>query len=72
MDKDRITRAEIMKPGTLHYIPGYTAHRVVNTGNSILRFGACWPSDAGHNYATIGSEGFSKRVKQLENKPVLI
>lgn len=72
MDKDRNTRAEIICAGSLHYIPGSMAHRVVNTGNTILRFGACWPSDAGHDYATIGSEGFSKRVKEMENKPVLI
>lgn len=72
MDKDRNTRAERMTPGSLHYIPGFTAHRVVNTGSSILRFGACWPSDAGHNYEAIASAGFSARVKNRENTPQLI
>jgi glucose-6-phosphate isomerase, archaeal len=72
MDKEGNTRAEKMQPGTLHYIPGYTAHRVVNTGETILRFGACWPADAGHNYAAIGTEGFTKRVKKVNNQPVLI
>jgi glucose-6-phosphate isomerase len=44
MDKDRNTWAEEMYPGSLHYINGFTAHRVANTGNSVLSFGACWPS----------------------------
>src|SRR5438477_10714224 len=33
MDEKRRCRAERMKPGSLHYIPGRTAHRVVNIGN---------------------------------------
>ena len=72
MDKKRNTRAENMFPGSLHYIPGMTAHRVVNTGNCKLKFGACWPSDAGYNYETLFKEGFSKRVKRVNNKPLLI
>lgn len=72
MDKMRHTRAEYMFPGSLHYIPSVTAHRVVNTGDRILRFGACWPSDAGHNYDIIIKQGFSKRVKEFNNKPVLV
>ncbi|MEO6705292.1 MAG: glucose-6-phosphate isomerase family protein [Ginsengibacter sp.] len=72
MDKKRNTRAEYMSPGSLHYIPGVTAHRVVNTGTFMLRFGACWPSDAGYNYDAIIREGFSKRVKQINSKPTLI
>lgn len=72
MDKERNTRAEYMFPGSLHYIPGSTAHRVVNTGNRILKFGACWPSDAGYNYDLIIREGFSKRVKQVDGKPLLV
>jgi glucose-6-phosphate isomerase len=71
MDKNRNTHAEKMSPGSLHYIPGFTAHRVVNTGDAVLRFGACWPSDAGHNYDTIGTDGFSRRVKKVDLKPVL-
>ncbi|WP_114778562.1 glucose-6-phosphate isomerase family protein [Botryobacter ruber] len=72
MDSNRHTRAERMFPGSLHYIPGYTAHRVVNTGDSVLRFGACWPSDAGHNYEVIDKNGFSRRVKSSDNEPVLL
>ena len=72
MDKLRNTWAEEMYPGSLHYIKGYTAHRVANTGNGILTFGACWPSDAGHDYDTIAQNGFSKRLLEIDGKPVLI
>ncbi|HET9698980.1 MAG TPA: glucose-6-phosphate isomerase family protein [Terriglobales bacterium] len=62
MDENRRGSYEPMKPGSLHYINGNVAHRVVNTGSSQLRFVACWPTDAGHDYGTIAEEGFSLRV----------
>ena len=46
-----VTREEIVKTGSLHYIAGNTAHRLINTGDETLVVGACWPSDAGHDYA---------------------
>jgi glucose-6-phosphate isomerase len=51
MGEDKNLRAEEVKRGTLHYIPGFTAHRLVNTGSEELVIGACWPSDSGHDYA---------------------
>ena len=72
MDSDRNTRGERVFPGSLHYISGRTAHRVINTGTSMLSFGACWPSDAGHNYESIASEGFSMRVMEVDGKPQLV
>ena len=35
---------------------------VVNTGDVPLRFVACWPSDAGHDYEIAGGNGFGARV----------
>jgi glucose-6-phosphate isomerase, archaeal len=61
-------RAEEMQPGSLHYIPGGTAHRVVNTGDAPLRFVACWPSDAGHDYDIVGGKGFGARVVKRDGK----
>jgi len=72
MDEDRNTRAVYMFPGSLHYIPAYTAHRVANIGNTELSFGACWPSDAGHNYDEIKERGFSKRLINHNGIPTLI
>jgi glucose-6-phosphate isomerase len=72
MDEERRTRVEIMSPGSLHYIPGHTAHRAVNTGATPLLFWACWPSDAGHDYETIARRHFSARVFQRNGKPEVV
>ncbi|RCH54397.1 glucose-6-phosphate isomerase [Mucilaginibacter hurinus] len=71
MDMERNTRAEKVFPGSLHYIPGFTGHRLVNTGKEELTVGACWPSDAGHNYGDIREQGFSKGVFNRNGVPVL-
>ena len=63
---------ERMEPGSIHCISGYTAHRTANTGNGILSFGACWPSDAGHDYATISEYGFSKILVDRGGVPALV
>jgi glucose-6-phosphate isomerase, archaeal len=72
MGEDRSVRVEIMAPGSLHYIPGHTAHRAVNTGEIPLIFWACWPSDAGHDYDTIAAQSFSARVLQREGVPEVV
>ena len=72
MDREGITWAENMFPGSLHYIDGYIAHRVANVGETPLTFGACWPSDAGHNYDEIDEKGFTSRLIEKDGKPVLI
>lgn len=71
MDRDRKTSAQKMEPGSLHYIPAHTAHRVANTGSQVLSFGACWPSDAGHNYKEIADHGFSARLIEVKGRPTL-
>jgi glucose-6-phosphate isomerase len=71
-DENGRTRYEEMKPGSLHYIAGKVTHRVVNTGASPLRFVACWPSDAGHDYASVAERGLGLRVVQDHGKPSVI
>ncbi len=58
---------EEVGPGSLHYVPADTAHRLVNTGDSVLDVGACWPADAGHDYGSITETGFSIRVMAGES-----
>lgn len=72
MDRKRNIRGEKMFPGSLHYIPGGVAHRVANTGNKVLSFAACWPSDAGHDYEEIARTGFSARLMDVDGIPQLI
>jgi glucose-6-phosphate isomerase len=72
MGEDRETRMEPMVPGTLHFIPPNTAHRVANTGKVPLRFVACWPSDAGHDYDSIRNLGFSARLMNVDRGAMLV
>ncbi|MEJ7779009.1 MAG: glucose-6-phosphate isomerase family protein [Daejeonella sp.] len=71
MDRNRETRMKKIEAGSLHYIPAHTAHRVANTGNTVLSFGACWPSDAGHDYKEIADNGFSARLLDGDGYPTL-
>ncbi len=72
MDSHRKIVVEPMSPESLHYIPAHTAHRVTNTGDSLLVFTACWPSDAGHDYASVAREGFSARLRKVGGVPTLV
>ncbi len=44
------------------YVPPYWAHRSVNTGDDALSTFFVYPADSGHNYGTIETEGFVKRI----------
>lgn len=72
MDENHETWSQPTAPGSVHYLPGCVAHRVVNTGSAPLVFLACWPSDAGHDYARVRSIGFSKRMVMRDGVPCLI
>lgn len=72
MDRNRITWAEELYPGSLHYIGSEIAHRLANTGDENLIVGACWPSDAGHDYDEIAVNGFSARLMEVDGNPKLI
>lgn len=73
MDEAGNCRAEEMTRGSLHYISGNIAHRIANTDDSeTLVIGACWPSDAGHDYGTIAEEGFSARLLEVDGEPRLV
>lgn len=72
MGEDRVVNIEVMSPGSLHYISGYTAHRAINTGEGRLVFWACWPSDAGHDYEAIARYGFPVQVVNQNGVPAII
>jgi glucose-6-phosphate isomerase len=72
MDELRRATVQEMSAGSTHYIPGRVAHRVVNTGAVPLTFLACWPSDAGYDYAAIEEQGFTVRVLRRSGVPEVV
>jgi glucose-6-phosphate isomerase len=72
MDEAGGCAAQGVEKGSLHYIAGNIAHRLVNTGGQTLVVGACWPSEAGHDYEKIQRSGFSVRVMCVNGKPALV
>jgi glucose-6-phosphate isomerase, archaeal len=72
MNNKREAWVEELRPGSLHYIGANLAHRVINTGQEPLTFLASWPADSGHNYETIQKEGFSLRVFEENNQPLIL
>jgi glucose-6-phosphate isomerase len=72
MTEDGQTWAETMAPGSVHYIPGRTGHRVANVGAEPLVFVASWPSDAGHDYERVRTSGFPKRLVLRNGAPCLV
>ena len=72
MDESGKTTWRTLAAGAVCYIPPHMAHRLVNTGTGVLTVGACWPSDAGHDYAAIQQSGFGVRVKQVDGKPTVL
>ncbi|MBV7405556.1 glucose-6-phosphate isomerase family protein [Enterobacter sp. ENT03] len=61
-------RLEPVTPGSVHIIPGFTAHRLINTGPETLSALAVWPSSAGHDYAALSS-GFALRITDENEVP---
>ena len=72
MKEDGSCTAARVQKGSLHYIGGHIAHRLINTGESELVVGACWPSDAGHDYGSIQTQGFPVRVVCRDGEAVLL
>ncbi len=65
-------RAVEMSPESAVYVPGYTAHRTVNTGNEPLVYWGVYPFNAGHDYQTIQQRNFKKVVVCIDQKPIVM
>ena len=72
MTRDGETWSEEMLPGRVLHINGEHAHRAVNTGSEPLVFWACWPGDAGYDYATIAARGFGLRAVERDGRTLLV
>jgi glucose-6-phosphate isomerase len=64
---------EDLRPGKVLYVPPRWAHRSVNASRQedLITF-FVYPGDAGHDYATIESQGFCKLVVERDNRPQIV
>lgn len=65
--------ARDIAPGIAVYIPGRFAHRSINTSpNEPLVFFFALAGNAGHDYGTIATRGFRKRLVEQDGAPVIV
>jgi glucose-6-phosphate isomerase len=66
------TAVEEFNPGRVVYVlPGW-AHRSINTGTEDLVTFFVYPGNAGHDYATIDTTGFRKRVVEVDGAVTIV
>ncbi len=58
-------------PNSAVYVPGFTAHRTINTGKVPLTYLGVYPAQAGHDYGLIAERNFRKVVLAVDGKPTL-
>ena len=54
------------------YVPGHTAHRTMNTGNTPLVYIGIYPARAGHDYGALAENNFRHVVVKRDGKPCLL
>ena len=64
--------AQEMRPDVAVYVPARWAHRSINTGDEPLISFCVYPGDAGHDYGTIETEGFRKRIVEIDGKAAIV
>ena len=72
--EDEATGESRMVPlgaGKVVYVPGHTAHRTVNTGDTPLTYFGVFPCDAGHDYGAIAERNFLKVVVEENRQPLM-
>jgi glucose-6-phosphate isomerase len=61
-----------LRPNTVVYVPGGTAHRTVNVGSTPLTYLGVYPARAGHDYDAIARENFSCLIAERNGRPAMI
>lgn len=70
--EDGRCKAVEMRPDVAVYVPAGWAHRSVNTGHEPLISFCVYPGNAGHDYGTIETEGFRKRIVEIDGQPTIV
>lgn len=54
------------------YVPGNTAHRTVNCGQTPLVYLGVYPAKAGHDYGALSNKNFNQIIAHIGDKPQMI
>lgn len=65
-------RSVALGAGRVVYVPGFTAHRTVNTGSEPLVYLGIYPSHAGHDYGSLAERNFKQVVVEREGRPAVV
>jgi glucose-6-phosphate isomerase, archaeal len=61
-----------MIPNSIIYVPGYTAHRTINTGLVPLTYLGIYPAEAGHDYDSLADTNFRHVVIDIDGTPTMV
>jgi glucose-6-phosphate isomerase len=61
-----------LRPNGAVYVPGHTAHRTINVGQTPLTYLGVFPAKAGHDYSTIAKKNFRCVVVEHAGQPKMI
>ena len=66
------TKLVALGKNSVVYVPGYTAHRTINTGKVPLQYLGIYPANAGHDYGAIAERNFLTMVVEQAGRPTLV
>ncbi len=61
-----------LRPHGAVYVPGHTAHRTINVGNTPLSYLGIYPARAGHDYSAIARTNFHCVVVERDGQPTML
>lgn len=61
-----------LQANSVVYVPGNTAHRTVNCGQTPLVYIGVYPAHAGHDYASLTEQNFNQVIALIDNKPQMV
>lgn len=70
-ERSRESRLIPFTENSIIYVPGYTAHRTINTGQEKLTYIGIYPANAGHDYGFVKERGFEHVLVSVNGQPEL-
>lgn len=71
-EKTSESRLEPLQKNSIVYVPGFTAHRTMNTGDEPLVYLGVYPAAAGHDYESIAARNFHMMVVEQNGAPIML